>query len=491
MALRAEGYLANDPGLTNLWQKISVLTSIETTPPGAEVWLSEYGAGEPAARFLGTTPLNQLRLARGLYRWQLKKAGYDPLEFANVAVYGPVRHVLSTAGGVPPGMVRAQGGKIVPLIVGLDAVEPVDLEDYAIDKFEVTNEQFTQFVDAGGYRMTNVWRQPFLKAGRALSWSEATAGFRDRTGQPGPATWSDGMYPPGTADHPVGGVSWYEAAAYAEFAGKRLPTVFHWNNAAVIWSGVAQQIALSNFGKQGPAAVGHYRGMSLSGAFDMAGNVKEWCWNENEPGKRCALGGAWDEPSYIFLDLDAADPFDRSPTRGFRCMRSLSPSGPSPTTLGRIVPAFRDYKQERPVADEIFRIYKGLYAYDRTPLNSVVEPVEDGSALWRRERIRFNAAYGNERMTAHLFLPRKVAPPLQTVVFVPGSGVLHAGSSETNLAHLSYVKLAVQSGRAVLYPVFKGTYERAIGLTWTKQTSTTPSMLSSRPISARDFVVPL
>ena len=52
---------------------------------------------------------------------------------------------------------------------------------------------------------------------------------QDRTA--GPATWELGTFPDGQADYPVGGVSWYEAAAYAEFADKRLPTVFHWRQA--------------------------------------------------------------------------------------------------------------------------------------------------------------------------------------------------------------------------------------------------------------------
>ena len=50
------------------------------------------------------------------------------------------------------------------------------------------------------------------------------AEFVDSTGRPGPATWQGGDYPEGQDDYPVSGVSWYEAAAYAEFAHKSLPT---------------------------------------------------------------------------------------------------------------------------------------------------------------------------------------------------------------------------------------------------------------------------
>ena len=56
--------------------------------------------------------------------------------------------------------------------------------------------------------------------------------FKDSTGRPGPATWVAGEYPAGQDDYPVTGVSWFEAAAYAEFAGKQLPTIYHWLVAA-------------------------------------------------------------------------------------------------------------------------------------------------------------------------------------------------------------------------------------------------------------------
>ena len=106
------------------------------------------------------------------------------------------------------------------------------LNDYWIDKFEVTNRQYKQFVAAGGYAKREYWRQEFLKDGKAVPWEQAVTTFTDTTGRPGPATWEAGDYPNGRDDYPVTGVSWYEAAAYAEYAGKALPTIFHWSGAA-------------------------------------------------------------------------------------------------------------------------------------------------------------------------------------------------------------------------------------------------------------------
>ena len=69
---------------------------------------------------------------------------------------------------------------------------------------------------------------PFVKDGRAIPWEDAIALFHDATGRPGPATWEVGGYPKGHEKYPVASVSWFEAAAYAEFVGKSLPTAYHW-----------------------------------------------------------------------------------------------------------------------------------------------------------------------------------------------------------------------------------------------------------------------
>ena len=101
------------------------------------------------------------------------------------------------------------------------------LTDFWIDKFEVTNTEFKQFVDAGGYHDARYWKEPFRDGAAVLSFDEAVARFRDSTGRPGPASWQLGSFLDGQGDFPVGGISWFEAAAYAEFAGKRLPTIYH------------------------------------------------------------------------------------------------------------------------------------------------------------------------------------------------------------------------------------------------------------------------
>jgi dienelactone hydrolase len=294
------------------------------------------------------------------------------------------------------------------------------------------------------------------------------ARFLDATGRPGPANWELGEFPKGQEDYPVSGVSWYEAAAYANFAGQRLPTVHEWKRAAGA-SIFSEILDLSNFGTKGTAPVGSFSGVGPYGTLDMAGNVKEWCWNAYGA-NRYILGGAWNEAAYMYMDDDAYPPLDRLPTYGFRVVRSVKATPFPQTLLQPIVDTLmRDYRKEKPVSDAVFSAYKGFYEYDRKPLNARVERTEDSSEGWRKQTITFDAAYGQERVTAYLFLPANVSAPYQTVVFYPHAGMFLPGDSRN--PELSFVSFIIKSGRALIFPVYKGTLERYVPASEEKETS--------------------
>jgi len=361
----------------------------------------------------------------------------------------------------------------------------VTLNDYWIDQFEVTNRQFKAFVDAGGYRTRSYWTEPFVSGTRTLSWDEAMARFRDTTGRPGPATWELGTFPDGQADYPVGGVSWYEAAAYAAFAGKNLPTAFHWYNAAG-FGNFSDILTPSNFGGKGPAAVGQHLGLGPLGTSDMAGNVKEWC-STGSGARRFIAGGGWNEASYMYTDLDAQAPIDRLPTYGFRCVKYIK--APPAAALAAIDERMRDFTRETPVNDQVFEVMRRMYGYDRRPLNGTVEGVED-EGQWRKETLVFDAGYGNERMRAYLYLPKNGTPPFQTIIYFPPGGP--RGQSSRKLG-LRFVDFMLRSGRAVVYPVYQGMYERGtsvqtgpnaardLRIMWSKEIGRSIDYLETRP----------
>jgi pimeloyl-ACP methyl ester carboxylesterase len=378
-------------------------------------------------------------------------------------------------------------------IAGLEGVSHLALSDYWIDRYEVTNRQYKKFLAAGGYRRPEFWKEKFRQDGRALAWVEAMALLRDSTGQPGPATWVQGDYPAGQDDFPVTGVSWYEAAAYAGFAGRQLPTFQHWFAAAAPTDSAAI-IPASNFGGQAVARVGQYGGMSWCGTYDMAGNVKEWCRNEDRVGRRMIMGGGWNEPEYMFNDADARAPFERKANFGFRCAR-YETSGDAEQAERPITLSARDFRREKPVAEPLFRVYKSFYAYDKTPLKAVVEKTEE-SAEWRREETSFAAAYGSERVLVILLLPKHGQPPYQTVVYHPTADAIRNRNGPSQRL-TSFLEFLIRSGRAVAMPVYKGTYARGDGLeyaypntsnnyrdhviAWSKDLGRTIDYLETRP----------
>jgi pimeloyl-ACP methyl ester carboxylesterase len=328
-----------------------------------------------------------------------------------------------------------------------------------MDRFEVTNRLFKRFVDQGGYQRREFWEHPFEKEGRPLAWEEAMALFRDMTGRPGPATWNLGSYPEGQEEFPVSGVSWYEAAAFAKFVGKHLPTIYQWIGASGRGAFSGEIIPRSNVGGVGLAKVGQNRGLGPYGTFDMAGNVKEWCWNSAGGGKRFILGGAWDERDTMFGSDDAQAAIDREKNMGFRCVKDLPGKEPPKEAFAEVTRTVRDFLAETPLSDLQFQIVKGYYAYDKMkPLNAKVEHWE-ATASWVHERVKVDAAYGTERLIVHLFLPREATPPYQPVIYWPtGGATLRAVVSPTD----EYLAFLIRSGRALVCPVYKGTYERKI-----------------------------
>jgi serine/threonine protein kinase/formylglycine-generating enzyme required for sulfatase activity/dienelactone hydrolase len=470
LALQAEKYIPKDPLLTELWPKMSMEISIHTTPSEADVYMRDYSAVESDWDYLGQTPIESIRVPQGFFQWKIEKEGYRPVERASSPHWiGSKDCQLNEEGSIPPGMIRVQGGEYSMRLHRIPWTERVQLGDFLIEKYEVTNKQYRGFVESGGYRNQKYWKNKFMKDGQILSWEEAMAEFRDATGRPGPATWELGTYPEGQDDYPVAGISWYEAAAYAEYAGKSLPTVYHWVQVAGL-EAATYIVPLSNFEGSAVAPVGSYQSMSPYGTYDMAGNVKEWCWNESE-GVRYIMGGAWNEPSYFFYIPLVQSPFDRSASNGLRCMKEISSGETSRNTVESIILTFKDYSKEQPVSDEIFNVYRSLYSYDKTELDSVVESTEKTSPHWKKEKITYEAAYGNERVIAYLFLPKNSNPPYQTVIYFPGGAAWYTRSSE-KLLWLEDMDFIVRDGRAFLYPVYKSTYERGDGFRLDTATAT-------------------
>lgn len=462
MAIRAEKYIATDTALIKLWPKISTTISIETEPAGAEVLWKDYHAPDAEWRSAGITPLKDVRFPRIYLRMEFRKQGFQTIEYAGPMTYkklgSDIHHLkLDTVGRLPENMIRIPKDTTDMYIVGLEQHGPKAVGEFLIDRYEVTNLRYKAFMDAGGYANPSYWTYPIYADGKEITPASALVLFKDHTGRQGPATWEAGTYPDGLENHPVTGISWYEAAAYASYAGKELPTVFHWAVVAAT-SRTEFIVPLSNYNGKSTLPVGSQPGYSTFGIYDLAGNAREWCFNASgKEGHQYILGGGYTDPSYSFNDAYHQMAIDRSITNGFRCIRTL----PDDTISGLIKPAtmtFRDYRKEKPVDEKTFNIFLSQYAYDKTPLHEKIETTLERE-FWTVEKITFDAAYNKERMEAYLYLPKGSKAPFQTVLFFPGSGDIYSRKFDPDNIN-GRIDFILKSGRALVWPIYKGTHER-------------------------------
>jgi len=216
----------------------------------------------------------------------------------------------------------------------------IDVDAFHLDRYLVTNEEYQRFVDAGGYEQVAMWD--------ASIWA-AVLEFVDLTGYPGPRFWKHGKYPKNLAKHPVVGVSWFEARAYANWVGKRLPSSPEWVKAGT-WPvstegempkqrkfpwGDSMDRNLANLwgvGEEATCPVDALQGgTSVGGVMQLIGNVWEWTFSSFVPAdKQLELpvpmkalhGGAFD----TYFDTQATcqfksgdSPLARKHNIGFRC----------------------------------------------------------------------------------------------------------------------------------------------------------------------------
>lgn len=457
----------DDPRLEQLWLDLSLPVSLSSDPAGALVEVAGYGSGPADWVALGTTPLQEVRLPLASLRFRVSKPGYATRVVApNVLPFAePFR--LHAEDEAPDGMVYVPAGPV------RYAAERREVPGFWIDRFEVTNAEYLEFIEAGGYSNPALWPEEIEIDGETIDRAGLLMRLVDATGMQGPSTWALGSYPEGREDHPVNGLSWYEATAFAKWSGKQLPTAFHWYRASGLGSPqpalFSEVLAASNFGDDGTRPVGATGGLGPYGTYDMAGNVREWS-RTTAGARRYAMGAAWNENSYQFVDWQVFEPLSRDAGAGFRLIEVEEPVDEGLLADVQILPS----PKAEPVDDATFEIYARLFDYDALPLNAEVVDVDESHSDWRRERIEFDAAYGGERVILELFLPADVEPPYQTVVHFPGGDArLLDDIDEAGLLH---VEPFLRTGRAVAFPIYQGTFERS---------TTRPS----GPLGLRDQVI--
>jgi formylglycine-generating enzyme required for sulfatase activity len=234
------------------------------------------------------------RLARGLLD------GSAPEMTINEAIRGFITQLI---GGkmpefevpqeIPEGMVYVPPG---PFVMGAEdekgGTRIVRLEEgFFTGRYPLTNAEYRRFVETGGYEEQEYWSDEGWQRKQREKWTE-------------PRYWRDSKW--NQPDQPVVGVSWYEAEAYARWAGGRLPTEKEWEKAArgidgreYPWGDGFDRARCntreSGIRKTTPVEKYSPRGDSPYGAADMAGNVWEWCadWYDEDKDAKVLRGGSW------------------------------------------------------------------------------------------------------------------------------------------------------------------------------------------------------
>ena len=453
---------------------ISALVNLQIQQDDVNVSWKAYGE-ENEWRFLGKSPLPSIRLPRGILQFKLEKEGYETTFFSssnpslklnNFPIdmgwnVDPIN--LQVEGSVPKGMIYIPGGNFIPALTG-SGVDQVYLHPFYIDKFEVTNKEFKEFVDAGGYKNPQYWvEMDFIRDGVSLTLEEAQELMTDTTGMVGPAGWEVGTYIQGTEDKPVTGISWYEALAYARYKGNILPPMFHWAKAAFppdeIISPISPKLLkTSNFSKEDISVVG--QGEGAYGTFDMAGNAKEWVWNIFG-GRGLTLGGAFDEPTYLASQTAPEARMNRSLKNGFRTARLINPRDLNPFGDPIETQAPKDLSFYKPMSDEVFNVYSRSFQVSSTNPKFEKVYIDDSHPVWIKERIKLEVGYNNESMDVLIFKPKNSFGLSAPIIVHPGANYYTTPPEidDINPGEFS-LDFLIKSGKTLIWPAWKGSLNR-------------------------------
>jgi formylglycine-generating enzyme required for sulfatase activity/dienelactone hydrolase len=466
-------------------QNYTRAVDVASNPEGATIAFREYKPQANDAPWIeiGVAPMSKMRVPRGVLEWRATLLQRQTHTLTALTTTGAtLTFSLPAPGSKEADMLPVPAGESeIGGMTGIAVSQGVKLNAFAIDRTEVTNQQFAAFVKAGGYTREEFWQQPFQDGAKVLSFAAAIVRFKDATGRAGPATWRFGSYPEGEGDLPVRGISWHEASAYAAFASKSLPTVYHWyfaDSADDIWTLLPALMPSAKFeaggtnagAKAGPRAAAASRNISRFGAVDMAGNVREWISNPTDKGRRIAVGGSWLEVTYQYKYGTPYSAFERPLDVGFRCMSKTDAAANDPAFASVTERKTSDAKTIAKVSDAEYAIYVRMLGSGTVALNTRIESTDNSKPHWTRLKVSFTTGYsggGGERMNAYLYLPKNAAPPFQTVIFFPNAAAFENKRSYDDIAESApsgwtLPEMLVRGGRAVLYPIWQGSFERFV-----------------------------
>ena len=455
-----------NPVVQSYYDKVTEPVSITTVPEGVDISFKYVQDTLNNWVNLGISPLENIRIPNSYLEYKFKYKGMEMTE---------VRHtyyikndfnnfILPKSDSIPKNHVLCLGGTKSLSYPGIDHLPALNIPPYSISKYEVTNEDYKDFVEAGGYEDPSFWNFPYEMNGKVLTFENTVPLFVDAFGKLGPANWSFGNYPDGQGAYPVTGISWFEAMAYAKYKGLSLPNLYQWANAATL-SRASSFVPNSNFSKNQLVATGSLDSKNSNDLYDIAGNAREWILNsvEETNTRKGILGGGFNDDAYFFNDYYGQNALDRSISNGMRLVKNLESEATYDSDPTAVVSNDkRDFLKEPKISEDVFEIFKEQFDYPQKPMNATTSLYESASGSFRAERFEITSAYEEGGiLPGYIFYDSTHTKPLKPIIFFPGSNAIHLTNMDYAIKrYLNYFDYLMSEGYAVVLPIYLSTYER-------------------------------
>ena len=453
----------NNEIIKNYYSKSSRYVKLKTNKKGIDV--SVMYPGDSTYNYIGKTPIDSFVVPNN-YQYHYLKFNYGNAEFIEKSRNNHNYRFPENTIEIPRGHKPFLGITLRRMwLQGLD-FENINIKAFSISENEVSNKDFQEFVDAGGYENRIYWDFPFQVGNKTYDFNSSIKMFTDRYGRPGPSNWAYGQFPQGLDNHPVTGVSWFEARAYAKFLNLSLPNVYQW----LLASGNPENLGNvnqyvtrnSNYNSTQLREVSNKLG-SYNGLNNIGGNIKEWTLNPNGDNqeKFSIMGGAFNEPSYTFNNYYSLSPFDRSIGNGFRLSKNLT-NGESELD-NDIIPEFkRSFYEIEDVSDEVFNVYKSQFDYNSQPLNSKTLNIENFQDGYSSQIFEMETTYeSDEKLFGYVVFSNRFKDKYDPIIIYPNASSI-GSNTDTNLPNqlLNGFKYLIDEGYAIIHPVYHNTYSR-------------------------------
>ncbi len=455
-----EDYPNNDI-IKNYYEKSSKYVPLKIDKDGVEI--SVKYSGDSTYTYLGKSPIDSF-IAPNMWGGlsHKLKLNYNDLEFELDGKNSYDYLMPEATIEVPENHKVFLGSKVNMFLQGIN-FEETQIESFSIAKNEVSNKEYQDFVDAGGYENPAYWDFPFEVGNKIYDFNSSIKLFTDKYGKLGPANWSYGKFPAGLENLPVTGISWFEARAYARYSKLSLPNLYQWLFASGIpddWFTVNQSVTNeSNYNSTQLREVSNNAG-SYNELNNIGGNVKEWALNPNgdEKEKYSIMGGAYNEASYTFNNYYSLSPFDRSIGNGFRLSKNLS--NKQSELDNKIIPDFkRNFDELEDVSDEVFEVYKSQFDYGNKPLNSITTNIEDFNEGYTAQKFELETTYeSDEKLTGYIVFSNKFKNKYSPVIIFPNASSIGT-NNDSDFPNLGFKHL-LDEGYAIIQPMYFNTYNR-------------------------------